>query len=81
MVSGKAVNARDIADEMLEQIETEYTAHPEHVATLPMYRTDEEAKNALGNDTTKEQHTAIMGLVAFMANKELEIRAEYAIEN
>lgn len=77
----KLSDARNTANEMLEQIEAENAANPDHVATLPMYRTDEEAKNALGNDTTKEQHAAIMGLVAFMANEEFDIRAEYATEN
>lgn len=78
---GKLADAKTTVYEMLAQIEAESTSTPDHGATLPMYRTDEHAQSALGPDTTKEQHAAVMGLVMFLADDELEINAEYVPDN
>lgn len=78
---GKLVETKIAVYEMLDQIEAEAQANPDYVATLPMYRTDDQAKAALGTETTKEQHAAVMGLVAFLADEDLELTAEYVAED
>ena len=55
------------------------TADSDYSPTLPLYKTDEAAQRALGADMTKEQHAAIMGMVAFLG-EDLNIRAEFVEE-
>jgi len=77
----KLAEAKTTVYQMLDRIEAEAQANPDYVATLPMYRTDDHAQAALGSDTTKEQHAAIMGLVAFLADDDLELTAEYVAQD
>jgi len=79
-LQAKFIEAKDTVNTMLSQIEADNATDPETVTILPMYRTDEHAKAALGPDTTKEEHTALMGLVMFLADDDLEITAEYVTD-
>lgn len=78
---GKLAETKTAVYEMLDHIEAEAQTNPDYVATLPMYRTDDQAKAALGVQTTKEQHAAVMGLVAFFADDDLELTAEYVTQD
>jgi len=69
--------ARTTVDTMLAQFEAEGdTADSDYSPTLPLYKTDETAQRDLGPEMTKEQHAAIMGLVAFFGDG-LNISAEF----
>lgn len=72
--------AKTTVYKMLSHIEAETANDPTHSTTLTMYRTDDEAARALGPTTNKERHAAIMGLVMFLADDELDIHAAYATD-
>lgn len=73
----KLSQAKTIVYDTLTRIEADTTTDPDHITTLPMYRTDEQARAALDPSMTKEQHAAIMGLITFLADDDLHITAEY----
>lgn len=76
-LSVKLYRARETVDTMLAQFQAEAaTADGDYSPTLPLYKTDEAAQRALGPEATKEQHAAIMGMVAFLGD-DLDIRAEF----
>lgn len=73
----KLAQAQTMVDQTLAELAAEAdTAHGDHSPTLLLYRTDEAAQHELGPETSKEQHAAIMGLVAFSGG-DLNIRAEF----
>lgn len=74
-------DAQTSAYEILSHIEAQAATDPDHSATLPMYRTDDDAAQALGPTMTKERHAAILGLVMLLADDELDIRAEYITDD
>jgi hypothetical protein len=62
---------------MLAQFRAEAdTADGDDSPTLLLYKTDEAAQRDLGSDMTKEQHAAIMGMIAFLGD-DLNITAEF----
>ena len=79
-LQSKLDHARSTVDTTLAQLQAEAeTADSDYSPTLPLYKTDEAAQRALGADMTKEQHAAIMGMVAFLG-EDLNICAEFVEE-
>lgn len=76
-LQSKLDHARSTVDTTLAQLQAEAeTADSDYSPTLPLYKTDEAAQRALGPEMTKEQHAAIMGMIAFLGD-DLNIRAEF----
>lgn len=79
-LQSKLDHARSTVDTTLAQLQAEAeTADSDYSPVLPLYKTDEAAQRALGTEMTKEQHAAIMGMVAFLGD-DLDIRAEFVDE-
>jgi transcriptional regulator with XRE-family HTH domain len=79
-LQSKLAHARTTVNTMLTQFQAEAdTSDSDYSPVLPLYKTDEAAQRALGTEMTKEQHAAIMGMVAFLGD-DLDIRAEFVDE-
>lgn len=76
-LQSKLDHARSTVDTTLAQLRAEAeTADSDYSPILPLYKTDEAAQRVLGPEMTKEQHAAIMGMVAFLGD-DLNISAEF----
>lgn len=76
-LQSKLDHARSTVDTTLAQLRAEAeTEDSDYSPTLPLYKTDEAAQRDLGPDMTKEQHAAIMGMVAFLGD-DLNITAAF----
>jgi transcriptional regulator with XRE-family HTH domain len=76
-LQSKLDHARSTVDTTLAQLQAEAeTADSDYSPILSLYKTDEAAQRVLGPEMTKEQHAAIMGMVAFLGD-DLNISAEF----